>query len=72
MLLGTVFGQEIDQEEKEFVAKKKEKIRDRQVSIQLNDKTIVRPADGMATSPKVIDHNHASVVEGMLRLRRAC
>ena len=50
---------------------KKDRPRERQVSIKLNDETIVRP-DGIATSPRVINGDHPSVIEGMLRLRRAC
>ena len=50
---------------------KKKKGRERQVSIKLNDETIVRP-DGLLSCPRVIDGDHPSVVEGMLRLRRAC
>ena len=43
----------------------------KKVSIQVNDETIF-DAEGVATSPRVIDANHESVLEGMLRLRRAC
>ena len=48
-----------------------EKRKTRKPSVQLNDETII-DADGMAMSVRVMDEKHESVIEGMMRLRRAC
>ena len=41
------------------------------VSIKLNDETIVRP-NGINVLGKVIDDDHPNIIEGLLRLKRAC